>query len=391
MQYEILLIVLAMYSPLALAYQTMRIPTPLRYTFNAYKDTNIPLNNYTEPLTAAQFPCKGYTADMFNDPSGIGQPVVNIQAGKAAHIIVTGKPTSGSAQISMSGNNGSLTVIHSFEGSAGIYDQQQLDFMVPADAPTGNVLLSFSFFPLGSQEVYVSCASILVDEAEPNATAPAIPFSARPDIFVSDMNNSCTRDISKEIMFPNPGPDYTMNHTVKMTSEINTVDGTCLPVNSFGNGAKDNSSNTIISANFQGTSLSTVSLPTPSAAASSSSAYPAAEPTTMTTVTTSMRTTTKPHKAKTHASARPRPTGSSNSSTTTTNPYYASISVSVDGTCGKTTRCPAGLCCSSYGNCGVGANYCGAFTCVVEFGECSTSDDGTLLKKKRSVAGRVKW
>jgi hypothetical protein len=91
---------LALAVSLAQAYQTMRIPNPLRYTFNGYLSSNsvekenfTAYDNLTVPLTKAQFPCKGYWNDMYNDPSRLGQPTDNFMAGEDGHIILTGQST----------------------------------------------------------------------------------------------------------------------------------------------------------------------------------------------------------------------------------------------------------------------------------------------------------
>ncbi|KAE8441080.1 hypothetical protein EG329_005875 [Mollisiaceae sp. DMI_Dod_QoI] len=334
MHYTILFIVLALVAPLTKAYQTMRIPNPLRYTFNAYMDKNTTRDNYTLPLTANQFPCKGYLSDMFTDPSGIGRAVTTYQAGRPGWVILTGESLSGSGQVSMSGNNGSLTVIHSFEGNVGTSDQQQLDFMFPVDAPTGPVVLSFTYFPLNSTQVFQSCAAIELLPAEKNATAPTIPFASRPDIFISDMNNSCTRNPAKEVMFPDPGSDFTMNHTVPMADEVDTIIGTCLPVNGFGNGAKDNTTKTIESSPFPTTTSSEfVSQPTPTAmeyhvSISSHHAIPIGDFTRRSNTTSIYNYThTLTH---THtSSAKPRPTGARNNIIATNT--YPTLPISQDG------------------------------------------------------------
>ncbi|KKK14942.1 hypothetical protein P175DRAFT_0435786 [Aspergillus ochraceoroseus IBT 24754] len=49
----------------------------------------------------------------------------------------------------------------------------------------------------------------------------------------------------------------------------------------------------------------------------------------------------------------------------------ANLKVSYDGTCGfaKGTKCPPGSCCSQYGNCGTGDDFCQA-GCLSDYGEC---------------------
>jgi hypothetical protein len=398
----------------------MRIPNPLRYTFNGYLSSNsvekenyTAYDNLTAPLTKAQFPCKGYWNDMYTDPSGLGQPTDNFMAGQDASIILTGPSTGGSGQISMSGNNGSLTVIHSFEGSVGIKDQQELDFTFPSDAPTGNVVLSFTYFPLGSTEVFQSCASIILLPAE-NATTPSIPFASRPDIFVANLDNNCTTDPTKEVMFPDPGPDFTMNHTVPIGNEVNTVIGTCLPVNGYGNGAKDNATKTHAVPFPTGTgALERRHAPDDCNGINSTSSSTSAPTATAPSAASSTDGSALPAAASTDGSAPKGPVFSvlptaaisalpaaSTAATTPTTPVYP---ISTDGACGFIElfpnaiqqKCPAVQCCSMYGFCGTGANYCGAFTCSfqVGFGECSKFDNGTnptaSLLTRRSIAGRV--
>ncbi|KAF8856560.1 hypothetical protein BDZ45DRAFT_691679 [Acephala macrosclerotiorum] len=375
-RFMMLLIALVAMTPSTLAYQTMRIPTPLRYTFNAFVG-NSTSDNYTEPLTTSQFPCKGYMSDMFTDPSGVGRTVTTYQAGKPAWIILTGESISGSAQISMSGNNGSLTVIHSYEGSVGIKDQQRLNFTIPSDAPTSPVVLSFTYFPLGSNEVYQSCAAVEILSAASEAVAPRIPFASRPDVFVSDLNNSCTRDPSKEVMFPNAGPDTTMMHTVPMASEIDTIFGNCQPVNGLGNGAKDNSSNTIISSPFPSAIATAGPGPNSSGYKRHAFGFPGSYNFTYTRNAT--MTTRASHTIYPTGTGTPRyTTHTPGSHPHPTEPATMPIlPVSTDGTCGAKvgTKCPTGLCCSMYGNCGAGADYCGNFTCEIGFGDCSKLDN----------------
>jgi hypothetical protein len=396
----------------AQAYQTMRIPNPLRYTFNGYLSSNAAgkenftaYDNLTAPLTKAQFPCKGYWGDMYNDPSGLGQPTDSFMAGEDGHIILTGPSTGGSGQISMSGNNGSLTVIHSFEGSVGIKDQQELDFTFPSDAPTGTVVLSFTYFPLGSSEVFQSCASVILLPAE-NTTTPSIPFASRPDIFIANLDNNCTTDPTKEVMFPDPGPDFTMNHTVPIDNEVSTVIGTCLPVNGYGNGDKDNATKahavpfpkdtTDLKAKRQGPDdCNGMNSTSSSSSAPTATASPAAAST----------DGSDPNGAVFNvlptAAVSALPTVST-AATTPTTPVYP---ISTDGACGASElfpnqvqqKCPTGQCCSMYGFCGTGANYCGSFTCSLQagFGECSKFDNGTnptpssYYSTRRSIAGRI--
>jgi hypothetical protein len=400
----------------------MRIPNPLRYTFNGYLSSNsvekenfTAYDNLTAPLTKAQFPCKGYWNDMYNDPSGLGQPTDNFMAGEDGHIVLTGPSTGGSGQISMSGNNGSLTVIHSFEGSVGIKDQQELAFTFPSDAPTGNVVLSFTYFPLGSTEVFQSCASVILLPAE-NATTPSIPFASRPDIFVANLDNNCTTDPTKEVMFPDPGPDFTMNHTVPIGNEVNTVIGTCLPVNGYGNGAKDNATKTHAVPFPKGTTDLKAKRQAPddcngmnSTSSASSGPNATVSPATASTdgsdpnvpvfsvLPTADASAAGSAAASAYASALP---AASNTATTPTTPVYP---ISTDGACGAVElfpnpvvqKCPPSQCCSMYGFCGTGANYRGSFTCSLQvgFGECSKFDNGTnpsaSSSTRRSIAGRI--
>ncbi|KAL5334821.1 glycoside hydrolase superfamily [Aspergillus crustosus] len=54
----------------------------------------------------------------------------------------------------------------------------------------------------------------------------------------------------------------------------------------------------------------------------------------------------------------------------------SNLKPSTDGTCGiKAGKCPSGMCCSQYGNCGTGDDFCVA-ACDSDFGECK----GTSIK-----------
>ncbi|OJJ44226.1 hypothetical protein ASPZODRAFT_71871 [Penicilliopsis zonata CBS 506.65] len=52
-------------------------------------------------------------------------------------------------------------------------------------------------------------------------------------------------------------------------------------------------------------------------------------------------------------------------------PAPTDLTTSVDGTCGfaKKTKCPAGSCCSQYGNCGTGDDFC-QVGCLSDYGTC---------------------
>jgi hypothetical protein len=196
-------------------------------------------------------------------------------------------------------------------------------------------------------------------------------------------------------MFPDPGPDFTMNHTVPIGNEVKTVIGTCLPVNGYGNGAKDNATQTLHAVPFpmgtvpnlkrkapdncNGVQMSGSS-PRSASHASSGTPTDAGPPGPVFSSTPT-------------AAARP-------ASTQSTTPTSPAVPISTNDMCGNNflseniTACPAGLCCSAYGFCGTGASYCGNFTCTPNAGECSKFDNGSnpalySPPTRRSIAGRV--
>ncbi|CAK7230381.1 hypothetical protein SCUCBS95973_007553 [Sporothrix curviconia] len=210
---------------MAAAHMEMSWPPPFRSKYNPYSLVSAIDYTMTAPLLAdgSNFPCKHYqTADM-GTPQG--RPTATFAAGQAANLTITGGAShgGGSCQVSVSYDRGQLfTVVQSIEGgcpaSAG---STSIDFAIPYDAPQGEALLAWSWFNnLGNREMYMNCAAVTIQgsaskkrdrakEKEESLVKRAahIPLNSRPKLFVANVGNGCTTVDSRDVKFPQPGPD----------------------------------------------------------------------------------------------------------------------------------------------------------------------------------------
>lgn len=121
----------------------------------------------------------------------------------STHSEQAGGNAGGSCQVSLSYDNGaSFKVIRSFIGSCPAATQLMptLNFTIPKSAPSGDALLSWSWFNR-EWEMYQNCAVIHVQNG-------GAGISALPDMFVADIGGECftpRRDL--DVLFPDPGAD----------------------------------------------------------------------------------------------------------------------------------------------------------------------------------------
>ena len=199
------------------AHMEMSNPPPFRSKFNDFT-TDIDYS-MTNPLNAggADFPCKGYQS-LMGTPQG--QSVTTYQPGQSYQFTITGGTIhdGGSCQASLSYDQGATwTVIHSYIGNCPIATgDTNYDFTIPNDTPAGEALFGWSWFnKVGNREMYMNCAVVTIgggakearDEVE--ARAPEDPFASRPAMFVANVGNGCGTTETKDLEFPNPGPDVT--------------------------------------------------------------------------------------------------------------------------------------------------------------------------------------
>lgn len=114
----------------------------------------------------------------------------------------------GSCQISLSYNIGrTFTVISSIIGSCAKVGASYA-FTVPADAPAGRAVFSWSWNNrLGNREFYQDCSA--VDILSGGDGVPVVmPFSQRPGMFVGNLPGSgwCVAE-GVDVVYSSPGPD----------------------------------------------------------------------------------------------------------------------------------------------------------------------------------------
>ncbi|CAK7219398.1 hypothetical protein SBRCBS47491_003830 [Sporothrix bragantina] len=203
----------------------MSWPPPFRSKYNPYSLPSAIDYTMTAPLLAdgSNFPCKHYqTADM-GTPQG--RSTATFAAGQAANLTVTGGAPhgGGSCQVSVSYDRGqSFTVVQSIEGGCPAnVGSNTINFAIPYDAPQGEALLAWSWFNnLGNREMYMNCAPVTIsgsaskkrDETETEEKslmkrAAHTPLNSRPKLFVANVGNGCTTVDSRDVKFPQPGPD----------------------------------------------------------------------------------------------------------------------------------------------------------------------------------------
>ena len=209
------------------AHMEISQPPPLRSKFNDFT-TDVDYS-MTNPLDKSgnDFPCKGFLNLLGTDQ---GQSVVTYQPGQSYQMTITGGTihAGGSCQISLSHDKGSTwTVIHSYIGNCpAATGDTNYDFTVPADTPGGEAVFAWTWFNnLGNREMYMNCASVTIGGSATKAKRAS--FDDRPDMFVANVGNGCTTVETKDVDFPNPGPDVTRNSA-----------GTAPPSGSCGSGQK---------------------------------------------------------------------------------------------------------------------------------------------------------
>ncbi|CZS99551.1 uncharacterized protein RCO7_07896 [Rhynchosporium graminicola] len=349
----------------------------------------------TNPLTGAgQFPCKGYHIAAMADPTGEGKPTALWRQGAPAAIKLTkgGLHSGGSCQASLSYDGKIFTVIYSMQGNCPTSD---MAFTVPADAPVGPVIGSWSWFnKSGNREMYQNCFSAII-EAATGTVPPAIPFSQRPPMLVANLGGTCKTADMVDVRFPNPGPDVTG------TGDDNSLIGDCgaaAPVTPvapsprpadheapeglepFETPAKSElvpftskptrsvpplASQLSVSFSFSSIPIPVDdqvpgNLPAPTRSPTSAVIVPVV-PTPSPTSTSAVAVPVVPGKSTpVPSSAAPKPTGGAPSG-----------GISTDGSCGGTKgkTCASPNCCSQRGWCGTSAGHCGT-GCQAQFGVC---------------------
>ncbi|KAL2840192.1 hypothetical protein BJY01DRAFT_21501 [Aspergillus pseudoustus] len=181
------------------------IRSPLNQAATGEKDYS-----YTNPLSTdgSNYPCKGYANDPFISMATYSQ-------GQTYQIELQGSAThgGGSCQIALSYDKGdTFQVIHSMLGGCPL--QSSYNFKVPADAPSGEALLAWSWFnKIGNREMYMNCAQVTIGggarEAGFTSVSRRDAFSSLPPLFIANVNGpgQCKTIEGQEVNFPLPGSD----------------------------------------------------------------------------------------------------------------------------------------------------------------------------------------
>lgn len=156
------------------------------------------------PITKAQFPCKsqdGFTVSSMNSMK-VGDTQQLAFKGSAVH-------GGGSCQLSVTLDteptaNSKFKVIKSIEGGCpGVSGPNSYEFTLPDSIPNGKATFAWTWFSKlsGQPELYMNCAPIEVTGGASDDSA----FNQLPDMFVANIDNTCTSPQNFATKFPNPG------------------------------------------------------------------------------------------------------------------------------------------------------------------------------------------
>ena len=125
------------------AHMQMSSPYPIRSPLNPNGDESKKDYSYTSPLDASgsNFPCKGYQTDAFVS-------VATYTAGSEYGMSLSGSAThgGGSCQLSLSYDGGeTFQAFQSWMGGCPDHGQLTMDFTMPADAPSGQAILAWTW------------------------------------------------------------------------------------------------------------------------------------------------------------------------------------------------------------------------------------------------------
>ncbi|TGO62206.1 hypothetical protein BCON_0021g00190 [Botryotinia convoluta] len=373
------------------AHMSMTWPRPFRSALNPNAVQSQMDYSITAPLAAsgANFPCK------YNDMGTAGgKSVVTWSAGQTANWTVgTGAiHGGGSCQVALSYDSGkTFKVIHSYIGSCPTAVSSSADFTVPADAPAGEAMFAWTWQnQIGNREFYMSCAAVTIEATKARA-APAVAFSARPDLFLVNLGNGCTSVEGKAVNYPNPGPDADVT---RKTSDSGTFTGTCGPVNGVASSDSDASGSASGSAGGESSSAPAAPVSSAPAVGASSAPVPVASssttPVSIVILPTIAASSTLSSTTIIATSAPASPT-SSTTSPSSSGTSSGALQASVDGLCSAGKTCTGsgfGPCCSKDGFCGIGDAWCGT-GCQSGFGSCGTTLNSTSTANPiRKIRGR---
>lgn len=200
------------------AHMEVQFPPPLNSKFNPNTPSGQADYNMIAPLLAdgSNFPCKGYQSLL---GTAAGKATASFAVGGQGNMTITGGANhgGGSCQISLSTDGAkTFTVINSIEGNCPTAGTSNLDFTVPADAPTGDAVLAWTWFnEIGNREMYMNCAAVTLTAGANKRRSRfhhrrAAAYSTRPGIFIANVGSAgggCTTKEGVDLQFPQAGPD----------------------------------------------------------------------------------------------------------------------------------------------------------------------------------------
>ncbi|KAH7165674.1 hypothetical protein EDB81DRAFT_917773 [Dactylonectria macrodidyma] len=257
-------------------------PPPLRSKFNPYTAAADVDYSMTNPLRAdgSDYPCKGYHKLL---DTAQGTPVKSLEGGRSYSMIITGIAihAGGSCQVSLSVDGGqTFRVLHSYIGGCpAVTGDNSLDFRMPDDVPPkDHALLAWSWFnTMGNREMYMNCAS--VNTSTGGASKEANGFLSRPLIFTANVGNGCETADSRDLMFPDPGPEVTMGHphAVPPIGDCEAGPGALVSVAPSSSSAPGPTSTRVVSST-PGDGTDPVRCPAPTAIDSAGGSFETSEP-----------------------------------------------------------------------------------------------------------------
>ncbi len=191
-------------------------PTPITAIENPNSVGVIDYDINSPLASMADFPCKG-ALQYLGQSQGASVATWAQGSSQAATIGQGASHNGGSCQLSLSYDGGAtFKVVKSFIGNCPVAGGS-LPFTVPADAPTGEAVFSWSWNNhSGNREFYQNCAVVTVTGAAGArarrqvaevARRQDVAFADRPDIFVANIGSGWCIDEGVDLVYPEPGPD----------------------------------------------------------------------------------------------------------------------------------------------------------------------------------------
>ena len=190
-------------------------PAPITSKENPNSGNAIDYDINSPLLTMADFPCKG-ALEYLGKPEGASVASWGQGSAQTVKIGDGAAHNGGSCQFSLSYDQGQkFTVIKSIIGNCPVAGGS-FDFSVPADAPTGEAVFSWSWINhSGNREFYHNCAAVTITGASAKARRQVqeisrrqdVPFDQRPEIFIAHLGNGWCVAEGVDVLYPEPGPD----------------------------------------------------------------------------------------------------------------------------------------------------------------------------------------